>query len=157
MTMVIDNQSRHYGDIGYPDNMYSSHLHSSPQFTDPWGAQSTPQLHAPAYATSMPKQQVSRAMPISFPQNPISAPTLVSGSSYSSAGFGGSDLLSLAQDIPRSTYPQEQTYQAAPQNNSSFNTSSYSSINYAQSIHHQQQQQQDVRKMSDPYVYQVSL
>lgn len=150
MTMVIDNQSRHYGNMGYPDNMYSSHLQSSPQFTDPWGSQSTSQSHPPAYATSMPKQEVSRSMPMSFPQIAVSAPSLVSGSGYSSAGFGGSDMLSLPQDIPRSNYPSDQTYQTSPQASNSFNPSSYSSLNYAQSLHQQQQQQQDVRKITDP-------
>ena len=149
MTMVIDNQSRHYGNLGYPDNMYSNHLHSSPQFTDPWGSHSASQSHAPAYATSMPKQEVSRPMPIAFPQISVSAPSLVSGSSYSSTGFGGSDVLSLPQDIPRSTYPPDQTYQASPQSNNSFNPSSYPPLNYAQSIHHHQQHQQDVRKIAD--------
>jgi hypothetical protein len=152
MTMVIDNQSRHYGNIGYPNNMYSNQLHSSPQFTDPWGSQSTSQSHAPAFATSMPKQEVSRPMSMSYPQIPVSTPSLVSGSSYSSDGFGGSDLLSLPQDIPRSNYPTDQSYQTSAQSNNSFNPSSYSSLNYAQSLHQQQQQQQDVRKMSDSYV-----
>ncbi len=150
MTMVIDNQSRHYGPIGYPDNLYSSHLHSSPQFTDPWGAHSTSQSHAPAYATSIPKQEVSRSMPLSYSQIPASAPSLVSGSNYSNAGLGGSDLLSLPQGIPRSNYPTDQAYQTSPQSNAPFSPSSYSSLNYAHSLHQQQQQQQDVRKMSDP-------
>jgi hypothetical protein len=155
MTMVLDNQGRHYGNIGYPDNMYSSQLHSSPQFTDPWGVPSTTQSHTSAYAASLPKQEVSRAMPISFSQNPVSAPSMVSGSSYSSAGFGASDLLSLPQDIPRSTYSQDQTYQTSAQTNNTF--SAYPSLNYTQSIHQQQQQQQDVRKMSESYVYSVLL
>ena len=149
MTMVIDNQSRHYGNMGYSDNMYSSHLHSSPQFTDPWGSHSTPQSQAPAYAVSMAKQDVSRPMPMSYPQIPVSAPSLGSGSSYPSAGFGGSDLLSLPQDIPRSNYPQDQAFQPSPPSTSPFNPSSYSSINYTQSLHQQQQQQHDVRKMAD--------
>ncbi len=149
MTMVIDTQSRHYGNIGYPDNMYSSQLHTSPQFTDPWGPHSTAPSHAP-FATAMPKQEVPRAMPISYPQNPVSAPAMVSGSSYTNAGFGGSELLNMSQDIPRSTYPPDQTYQTSPQSNNSLNQSSYPTLNYAQSLQQQQQQQQDVRKMSDP-------
>jgi hypothetical protein len=150
MTMVIDSQSRPYGNLGYPDNMYSSHMHSSPHFTDPWGSHSSSQSHAPAYATSMPKQDVSRPMTMSYPQIPVSAPSMVSGSSYTSAGYGGSDLLNLPQDIPRSNYTQEQTYQSSPQSASSYSASSYPSLNYAQTIHQQQQQQQEVRKMSDP-------
>lgn len=149
MTMVIDNQSRHYGNIGCPDNMYSSHLHTAPQFTDPWGSHSTSQSHAPAYATSLPKQEVSRPMPMSYPQIPVSAPALVSGSSYSSAGLGGSDLLSIGQDIHRSSYPPDQTYQSSPQSSTSFNPSPYPSLNYTHSLHQQQQQQQGIRKLSD--------
>jgi hypothetical protein len=150
MTVVIENQSRHYGNMGYSDNMYATNLHTSPQFTDPWGTHSSSQSHAPAYATSMPKQEVSRSMPMSYPQIPVSASTLVSGSSYSNAGFGGPDLLSLPQDIPRSNYPQDGTYQTSSHTSSPFNPSTYSSLNYAQSLHQQQQQQQDVRKMPEP-------
>lgn len=155
--MVIDSQSRTYGNMGYTDNMYSSHLHSAPHFTDPWGSQSTAQSHAPAFATSMPKQEIPRPITMSYPQISVSAPALASGSSYSSVGFAGSDLLSLPQDIPRSNYPSDQTYHTSGQTNTTFNPSPYSSLNYTHSLHQQQQQQQDVRRMSDPYVHHISL
>lgn len=155
--MVIDSHSRNYGNMGYPDNMYSSHLHSSPQFTDPWGSQSTAQSHAPAFATSMPKQEIPRPITMSYPQISVSAPALPSGSSYSSGGYAGSDLLSLPQDIPRSNYPSDQTYQTSGQTNTTFNPSPYSSLNYAHSIHQQQQQQQDVRRTSDSYVHNICM
>jgi len=56
-------------------------------------------------------------------------------------------MLSYPQDIPRSTYA-EQSY-SSPSATSSSYAPSYSSLNYAQSLHQQQQQQQH-RKLSDP-------
>lgn len=150
MTMVIDSHSRHYGNIGYPDNTYSTHLQPSPQFTDPWGPHSTSPSHVSAYATSVPKQDVSRSLPMTFPPIPASSPSLVSSSGYSGAGFGGSDLLSIPQDISRSNYTSDQPYHTSPQPNNSFSPASYSSLNYAQSLQQQQQQQHDVRKATEP-------
>lgn len=146
--MAIDNQSRHYGNMGSLENLYATHLHASPQFSDPWGSHSISQPQAPIYAASMVKQETPRPTPMSYPQVPVSAPSLGSGSSFSNAEFGGSDLLSLPQDIPRSNYPQDATFQTSPQTTSSYNPSSYSSITYAHSLHHPQQQQQDVRRMA---------
>lgn len=146
----MGNQSRSYGDGGYSDNIYSSHLHSSPHFSDPWAAQTTAQSHASALATSMPKHEASRPISLSYSQIAVPAPSMVSGNGYSRAGYGTSDLLSLPQDIPRSNYPSDQTYQTPVQNSTSFIPSSYNPINYAQSLHQQQQQQQVIRKMSDP-------
>jgi len=56
-------------------------------------------------------------------------------------------MLSYPQDIPRSTY-SEQSY-SSPSAVSSSYAPSYSSLNYAQSLAQQQQQQQH-RKLSDP-------
>lgn len=158
MTMVIDSQSRHYGNIGYPANAYSSHLTSSPHFTDPWGSQADAQPPAHAYATPVPKHDVPRSMPLSYPQIPVSTQSMATGSAYPSAGFGGSDLLNLSHDIPRSNYASEQIYQSSPQTSSSYTSSSYSPLNYTQSLqqhqqhqHQQHQQSHDLRKITDPY------
>ena len=150
MTLVVDNSGRHYGGMGY-DSMYASHLPSSSHFTDPWGA------HGPSNTASsyhpLAKHESSRSNPISmpYPQVPVSAPSLASGSSYTGAGYGSSDILSLPQDIPRSTYGTEQSYTSASPATASF-TPSYSSLGYAHSLAQQQQQQHHLRKLSDQSV-----
>ena len=43
MTMVIENQNRQYGGMGF-DSVYQQHNlphHNPPQFTDPWSAAHT--------------------------------------------------------------------------------------------------------------------
>ena len=136
--MVIDNQGRHFGGMGY-DSMYSGHLQQSPHFTDPWTSH-----HSSSQYPSLSKQE-SRptSMSMSYPQIPVSAP-MSSGSSYSNIGYGGSDLLSGPQDIPRS---YEHSY-TSPSSTASYTQTAYPTLNYAQSLHQQQQQQQ--RKPSDP-------
>jgi hypothetical protein len=74
-----------------------------------------------------------------------------SGSSYSSLGYGGSDLLSGPQDIPRATYDNPYT---TPSTSTSYTAtaSAYPQLGYAQSLHQHQQHQQQQRKGSDQYV-----
>lgn len=148
MTMVIDNQGRQYGGMGY-DQMYSSNMHPQPQFNDPWPH------HSVTSSSSFPSlSKTDNSRPgITIPYNhlpPVSG-SMSQGSAYSTSGLQGTDLLNY-QDIPRSTYG-EQSYPAT----SSSYAPSYSSLNYAQSLHQQQQQQQQQRKLSDTYVSDDSL
>lgn len=130
--------SRNFGGMGY-DNMYPHHMQSSPPFSNPWTSHET---HSTSAYPPLPKSEITRptAMSMSYPQMPVSAP-MSSGSSYSNLGYGGSDLLSGTQDIPRSGYgPSYPT--------PSSSSSAYPTLDYAQSLHQHQQQQQ--RKASDP-------
>jgi uncharacterized Zn-finger protein len=142
MTMV---DSRYYGGMGH-DNMYSSHMQSSPHFSNPWTSHET---HSTSAYPPLPKSDITRpsAMSMSYPQMPVSAP-MPPGSSYSSLGYGGSDLLSGTQDIPRATYDNSYT---TPSTSTSYTAtaSAYPQIGYAQSLHQHQQQQQQRRKGSD--------
>lgn len=137
MTMVYEH-SRQFGGIGY-ETMYPHQ--QQPAWKDPF--------HSANSAYPPMKQETSRPMNISMPysQMPASAP-LASGSNYSTAGFTGSDLLSLPQDISRSTYPSQQQYSTASAQYPTYTTSgAYQSMDYAQSLQQQQAQQQ--RKLSD--------
>ncbi|EXJ78340.1 hypothetical protein A1O3_09501 [Capronia epimyces CBS 606.96] len=142
MTMVIDNQGRHYGGMGY-DHMYPN-MQTTPQFSDPWSHQtSTSSSSFPALS----KTDSSRSgISLPYSQIPSVSGTMAQGSAYSSTGYSGTDLLSLPQDIPRSTFG-EQSY-STPSATSASYAPSYSSLSYAQSLHQQQQQQQH-RKLSD--------
>src|SRR4051812_3614120 len=150
MTMV---DSRYYGGMGH-NNMYSSHSHiqSSPHFSNPWH-----ETHSTSTYPPPPKSDMTRpsAISMSYPQMPISAP-MSSGSSYSNLGYGGSDLLSGIQDIPRSAYDNPYT---TPTTSTSYTAtaSAYPQIGYAQSLHQQQQQQQQQRKGSDQYVAPIQM
>lgn len=149
MTMVIDNQGRHYGGMNY-DSMYSN-MHTSPQFSDPW-AHSTSNSSASSFP-ALSKTDSSRSG-MSLPYShlpPVSAP-MTQGSAFSGTGFSSTDMLSYPQDIPRSTYA-EQSYSSPAVTSSSY-APSYSSISYAQQLHQQQQAQQQhqhsqQRKLSD--------
>jgi hypothetical protein len=149
MTMV---DSRYYGGMGH-DNMYSSHMQSSPHFSNPW---TTHETHSTSAYPPLPKPDITRpsGLPMSYPQIPISTPAS-SGSSYSNLGYGGSDLLSGPQDIPRAAY--DNSY-PAPSTSTSYaaTTSAYPQIGYAQSLHQHQQQQQQ-RKGSNQYVAPIPL
>lgn len=148
MTMVIDNQGRHYGSINF-DPMYPNSMHTSPQFSDPWSHQTGNSSQA---YHSLSKPDTTRPQ-LSMPYSqlpPVSAP-LASGSQLSIMGYGGSDVLSLGQDIPRTQYP-EQNY-SAPTTSSATYAPTYPSLNYAHSLAQQQQQQQHhQRKISERYV-----
>src|SRR6202012_1546244 len=105
MTMVIDNQGRHYAGMTY-DHMYPN-MHTSPQFSDPWSHQtSTSSSSFPALS----KTESSRSG-ISMPYShmPPVTGSMAQGSAYSGTGFPSTDMLNYPQDIPRSTYP-EQSY-----------------------------------------------
>ena len=143
MTMVLDQQNRHYGGSIYDagNNMYSSHMAGQPQFNDPWGNS------APSYQSLLHE---TRPTGISMPYShiPTSAP-MSSGTYYSDAN-STSDVLSSLQDIPRSTYGTEHQYSAPTTTTSSYATAYPTSMGYAQSLHQQQQQQQHHRKLADP-------
>ena len=144
MTMVIDNQSRQFGGIHF-DPMYPNSIHTAPQFSDPWSHQTSNQGYP-----AMSKSDTSRPQ-LSMPYSqmpPVSAP-LASGSQYSTLGYGGSDGLNLGQDIPRSQYPEQQSYSASTTSGATY-APTYPSLNYAHTLAHQQQEQQ--RKMSHRYV-----
>lgn len=146
MTMVIDNQGRHYGSLTF-DPMYPNSMHTSPQFSDPWSHQTGNSSQA---YPSLSKPDTSRPQ-LSMPYSqlpPVSAP-LASGSQFSTMGYGGSDVLSLGQDIPRTQYP-EHNYSAPTTSGASY-APTYPSLNYAHSLAQQQQQQQHQRKISERY------
>jgi len=119
--MVIDNQGRQFGGMGY-DSMYSNHM-QQPHFSDPWTSHAG---HSSSHYSSLPKQESARptSMSMQYPQIPVSAP--------------------MSSDVPRSSY--EQTY-SSPTVTAGYTASAYPALNYSQSLHQQQHQQQ--RKQSD--------
>lgn len=149
MTMVIDNNGRHYGGMGY-DHMYPNTMQTSPQFSDPWQHQTA--TSGSSFPALSKPDSLRSGLSMPYSQLPPVTASLAQGSSYSSVGFPATDLLSYPQDIPRSTYSSEQSY-TSPSVTSSSYAPSYSSMNYAQSMHqqqqHQHQQHQQHRKLSD--------
>jgi hypothetical protein len=151
---MIENQNRQYGGVNF-DNMYQQ-PHGQPQFTDPWaGSHTSSHANPPVYATSMGGNQmglnavkhddVNRPTAISLPYSsiPVSAPSLVAASNYTTAGYGGQDMLGMQHEMPRSTFEQAPTYTtAAPMGG--FTPANYAPLNYASSLHHPQ----DARKFS---------
>lgn len=158
MTMVIENQNRQYGGMGF-DHAYQNMHHSHPpHFTDPW-AHTSSHSNPPAYATpSMGNNQmglgvakqdeVARPTTISLPYSsiPVSAPSLVANSTYSTAPYANSDMLNMQHDLPRSTFETAPSYPAAAPING-FTPANYPSMNYAQSLH---SQQPEARRISHP-------
>ncbi|KAK5271620.1 hypothetical protein LTR96_003445 [Exophiala xenobiotica] len=144
MTMVIDNQVRQYGSMGY-DHVYPS-MYTSPHFSDPWSHQTSSSNTSFPALSKTDNSRSTMSMPYSH-MPPVSG-SMAQGSDYSSTGYSGTDVLSFPQDVPRSTY--EQSYPSATTATSSSSYApSYSSLSYAQSLAQQQQQQQQHRKMSD--------
>ncbi|KAJ5679239.1 Zinc finger C2H2 [Penicillium macrosclerotiorum] len=151
--MVMENQNRPYGGMSF-DNVYH---HNPPQFTDPWAhtsSHSTP----PVYATSMgnsasipinpvKQEEVGRpaAMSMPYPSIPVSAPSLVPASNYTTAGYGP-EVMGMQHDVPRTGFEQAPTYTTAPPM-SSFAPASYAPVNYAP-LH--PSQSQDARRISHP-------
>ena len=145
MTMVIDNQGRHYGGMAY-DHMYPN-MHTSPQFSDPWSHQ-TSTTSSSSFPALSKTDSARSGMSMPYSHMPPVTGSMAQGSAYSGTGLTSTDMLSYPQDIPRSTYA-EQSY-SSPSTTSSSYAPSYSSLNYAQSLAQQQQQQQQHRKLSDP-------
>ncbi|KAL1884497.1 hypothetical protein Plec18167_002087 [Paecilomyces lecythidis] len=160
MTMVIENQNRQYGGMGF-DNVYHGNMqHSNPQFSDPWSATHTSSHPNPSmYATSMganhlglnhvKQEDVTRPTAISMPYSsiPVSAPSLVAGNNYhSAAGYGSSQMLGMQHEMPRTTFEQAPTYTTAS-SMTAFTPANYAPMNYGQTLH-QQQQHQDARRIS---------
>jgi hypothetical protein len=161
MTMVIENQNRQYGGMGF-DHVYQNNVHHQnhqPQFTDPW-AHTSSHSNAPSYSTtsmgnnqlglnSVKQHDVSRPTAISLPYSsiPVSAPSLVAGSNYSTAGYGGSEMLNMQHEMPRSTYEQPAPSYTTAAPITAFTPANYPSLNYAQSLH---AQHQDRARLSHP-------
>jgi hypothetical protein len=151
MTMVMENQNRPYGGMSF-DNVYH---HTPPQFTDPWAAaHTTSHSTPPVYATSMgngasipvnsvKQDEVGRAaaMSMPYPNIPVSAPSLVPASNYTT-GYGP-EVMGLQHEVPRTTFEQAPSYTTAPPM-SSFAPPSYAPVSYAP-IH---PQSQDPRRIS---------
>lgn len=145
MTMVIDNQGRHYGGMNY-DHMYPS-IHTSPQFNNPWSHQTSTTSSSSFPALS--KTDGSRSgVSMPYSHMPPVTGSMTQGTTYSGTGFPSTDMLSYPQDIPRSTYADQQY--SSPSTASSSYAPSYASLNYSQSLLQQQQQQQQQRRLSDP-------
>jgi hypothetical protein len=154
MTMVMENQNRPYGGMSF-DNVYH---HNPPQFTDPWAAAHTSSHSTPpVYATSMGnsanipmnsvKEEVGRSaamsMSMPYPNIPVSAPSLVPGTNYTTTGYGP-EVMGLQHEVPRTGFEQTPTYTTAPPMNN-FAPASYAPGSYAP-IH--PSQPQDVRRIS---------
>ncbi|KAL9618796.1 MAG: hypothetical protein Q9160_006519 [Pyrenula sp. 1 TL-2023] len=95
------------------------------------------------------RQENARPTAISMPYSsiPVSAPSLVAGSNYSNAGYGGTDVLSFSEDVSRPFGADQHLATASPAS-SNYTPPSYPPLNYAQSLHQHQQQQQQSRKHS---------
>ena len=142
MTMVIDNQVRHYGSMNY-DHMYPN-MHTSPQFNDPWSHQ--PSTTSSTSFPALSKTDNSRStLSMPYSHMPPVTGSMTQGSAYTATGFPSTDMLNYPQDVSR-TYA-EQSY-SSPSAASSTYAPSYSSLNYSQSLQQQQQQQQHT-KISD--------
>lgn len=143
MTMVMDAQSRQFGGpMGYENNMYPS-MHA-PAFTDPWQHQTS--NHAQSRST-MP-------MPYSH-MPPTSTPVTSSGHFTQNLG---SSAMAMQQEVPRSIqYPEQQSQFSSPPSTGAAYSTSYPSMNYAQSLAQQQAHQQQQRKGSEVYVRTVDL
>ena len=150
MTMVMENQNRQYGGMGF-DNVYQHnipHHHTPPHFTDPWAdAHTSSHPNPPMYATAMganplplnpvKQEDVNRPSPMSMPYSsiPVSAPSLVAGSNYSTASYPAPDVMGMQQGLPRSSFEQTPTYTtASPMSN--FAPASYP-MGYAPPLHQQ--------------------
>ncbi|RMZ84914.1 hypothetical protein DV738_g24, partial [Chaetothyriales sp. CBS 135597] len=142
MTMVIDNQIRHYGGISF-DSMYPSNMHAAPQFSDPWSHQNSSTAQTFSSLSKQPETSTSR--PMTYAQIPSTTAPLPSVSQFSSVGYGGQDALSVGPDVSRSASYHEQSYSAPTAAGATYATS-YPPMSYAQSLAQQQQEQQ--RKMS---------
>lgn len=160
MTMVIENQSRQYGGMGF-DNVFPNSMppQSQPQFTHPWLTNSSSHSNPPLYSTSLggnqlalnavKQEDVARPTAISMPFSGIpvpATPSLIAGSSYSTAGYGGSEMMAIPSEIPRTSFDQSVSYATAPSING-FTPANYASLGYAQSLP-RPQPQQDGRRIS---------
>lgn len=160
--MAVDTQQRHLGSLSFDHMPYSG----PPQFTNPWVTNTSANTTSHLFPTSMAqnnlgfealaKQQASRANSVSMPYTsvPVSAPSIGSGTSYSSTPYGQSGLLSLPQDLLTPRPYNDNSYNSAPSPNPNIyapSSSQYQPLNYAQSFQQQQQQVQDnARRLSQP-------
>lgn len=166
--MVMENQNRQYGGMGF-DNVYPHNAlphHNPPQFTDPWAAAHTSShSNPPVYATSsmglnpVKQEEVANrpsAMSMPYSSIPVSAPSLVSGSSYSTStpaaaaaattttpSYPAPEMMSMQHEMPRTTFDHPPSYTTAS-SMSSFAPASYAPLSYAPSLHHPQ----DSRRIS---------
>lgn len=92
---------------------------------------------------SVKQEDVNRPSPISMPYSslPVSAPSLVAGSNYSTTSYPSPEVIGLQHEMPRTTFEQAPTYTTAS-SMSNFGPASYP-MGYAPSL-----QQPDNRRIS---------
>ncbi|KMU86297.1 C2H2 conidiation transcription factor FlbC [Coccidioides immitis H538.4] len=110
--MVMESGSRQYGGLSY-DSVYQNHSRANPpHFGEGWPPHSTSHppssVYQPAVAAnpvSMKREDASRppAIPVSYANGQVSAPAMVHGGNYNSVGYGGSELVVLTTELPRTT------------------------------------------------------
>lgn len=162
MTMVIENQNRQYGGMPFDSVYHHNPLPhpSAPQFTDPWAsAHTSSHSNPPVYATSLgginPVKQEDvgtrpSALSMSYSSLPVSAPSLVSGSTYSTSStpaapsYPAPDMMGMHHEMPRTTFDHPPTYTTAS-SMSNFAPASYAPLSYAPSLH---PPHQDNRRLS---------
>lgn len=137
--MVLDPQSRQFGGMSYDSNMYSSL--QPPQFTDPWAHQISNHGQYP----TMSKAESRPGMSVPYAQMPPTSAPLSSGNHYSTRDVVNTP--SFVQDLPRSSVSYGESHYSSPASAASSFPAPYPSMSYAQSLHHQQAQQQ--RKVSE--------
>ncbi|KAJ5899629.1 hypothetical protein N7495_004373 [Penicillium taxi] len=136
MTMVIENQNRPYGGMGF-DTVYP---HNPPQFTDPWAtAHTTSHSTPPVYATAMgnttipintvKQEEMNRsAMSMPYSNIPVSAPSLVPANNYTT-GYGP-EVMGMQHEVPRTALDHTPAYTTAPPM-TSYAPATYAPVSYA--------------------------
>ncbi|KAK2749240.1 hypothetical protein FQN57_006856 [Myotisia sp. PD_48] len=152
MTMVMEHGHRQYGGMGY-EGVYQGPVQPHPHqhYGDGWSAPVSSHPHPSVYPTSMPatnsgkreimQRPVPPAISVSYSTVPVSAPSMIPNGNYGSVQYGGSEMLVLPPDMPRTSLEQSQaSTTTSPIHN--FSPGGYSPLDYAHPLHQQQQQQQ---------------
>jgi hypothetical protein len=154
MTMVLENQGRHFG-MGY-DQLHYPSMQTTPSFSDPWAHQTSTSASSFPALSKMDAPRSGTSM--SYSQMPPVTSSMTQGSAYPGMTMSSTDMLSYPQDIPRSTYA-EPAYTSTATTSAGY-APSFSSMSYTASLQQQQQQQQQQhqsRKLSDGYVLGIPI
>ncbi|KAL1954810.1 hypothetical protein VTO42DRAFT_540 [Malbranchea cinnamomea] len=153
MTMVMENQNRQYGSMGY-ENVYPAHAQPGHSHfsNDTWPSHSSshppPMYPASAVSSSNPvplkREEIPRppALTVPYSSVPVSAPSSVvsNGHQYSTAAYSAPEVMVVPPELPRTTFEQPQTGATVSPVNS-FAPGNYP-LDYAPSLPHHQQHQQ---------------
>lgn len=153
MTATADKSIHACETLSY-QNINPNNCPSQPRLADTWLPPSASIPHLTMYTAQVPLDVPSQPAPISYSSHfPTSSPSTVSNTAFCGIDLGTPNLLGPQQGTARFGLLPDRDYQNGASafermDTGDYGSQHYQALEYAHSLHHQQQKQQGSRQLS---------